>query len=128
MNERIRLLAEQARQYAFAKVELTQDPTEWSTKYYNEMFEQKFAELIVRECINSLGSQTDQSNLRKKFGIAEPTVEGIGRYYPPPDINSAESQYDRRARIENSSKQEDFKKNIKEAFKNGADLSNQDTP
>lgn len=83
---------------------------------------------IVEECINSLGSQTDQSNLRKKFGIAEPTVEGIGRYYPPPDINSAESQYDRRARIENSSKQEDFKKNIKQAFKDGADLSNQDTP
>jgi hypothetical protein len=55
-------------------------------------------------------------------------VEGIGRYYPPPDINSAESQYDRRARIENSSKQEDFKKNIKQAFKDGADLSNQDTP
>ena len=90
--------------------------------------QQKFAELIVRECINSLGSQTDQSNLRRKFGIAEPTVEGIGRYYPPPDINSAESQYDRRARIENNSKQQDFKKNIKEAFKNGADLSNQDTP
>ena len=89
---------------------------------------EKFAELIVRECIKSLGSQTDQSNLRKKFGIAEPTVEGIGRYYPPPDINSAESQYDRRARIENNSKQQDFKKNIKEAFKNGADLSNQDTP
>ena len=89
---------------------------------------QKFAQLIVQECINSLGSQTDQSNLRRKFGIAEPTVEGIGCYYPPPDINSAESQYDRRARIENNSKQQDFKKNIKEAFKNGADLSNQDTP
>ena len=50
MNERIKELAEQARQYAFAKVENTQDPTEWSSKYYNEMFDQKFAELIVREC------------------------------------------------------------------------------
>ena len=97
-------------------------------KHIDADFCEKFAELIVQECINSLGSQTDQSNLRRKFGIAEPTVEGIGRYYPPPDINSAESQYDRRARIENNSKQQDFKKNIKEAFKNGADLSNQDTP
>ena len=50
MNERIKELAEQARQYAFAKVENSQDPTEWSSKYYNEMFDDKFAELIVQEC------------------------------------------------------------------------------
>ena len=61
---------------------------------------QKFAQLIVQECINSLGSQTDQSNLRRKFGIAEPTVEGIGSYYPPPDIRSAESQYNCPAKFE----------------------------
>ncbi len=52
MNEQIRQLAEQARQYAFAKVENSQDPTEWSSKYYNEMFDDKFAELIVRECMD----------------------------------------------------------------------------
>lgn len=52
MNERIEKLAVEARQYAFGEVENSQDPTEWSTKYYNEMFEQKFAELIVKECIN----------------------------------------------------------------------------
>ena len=51
MNERIEKLAVEARQYAFGEVENSQDPTEWSTKYYNEMFEQKFAELIVRECL-----------------------------------------------------------------------------
>ena len=50
MNERIEQLAVEARQYAFGEVENSQDPTEWSTKYYNEMFEQKFAELIVQEC------------------------------------------------------------------------------
>ena len=50
MNERIEQLAVEARQYAFGEVENSQDPTEWSTKYYNEMFEQKFAELSVREC------------------------------------------------------------------------------
>ena len=118
MNERIQELAEQAGYL----------PDSFGVGHWDMPECKKFAELIVRECINSLGSQTDQSNLRRKFGIAEPTVEGIGRYYPPPDINSAESQYDRRARIENNSKQQDFKKNIKEAFKNGADLSNQDTP
>ena len=124
MNERIKELREQALRWAGENVNRNlYSDYEIHLKEY-----EKFAELIVRECINSLGSQTDQSNLRRKFGIAEPTVEGIGRYYPPPDINSAESQYDRRARIENSSKQQDFKKNIKEAFKNGADLSNQDTP
>jgi hypothetical protein len=48
MNERIQQLAEQARQYAIQKIENSQDPTEWSTV----MFEQKFAELIVRECMN----------------------------------------------------------------------------
>ena len=51
MNERIEQLAVEARQYAFGEVENSQDPTEWSTNYYNEMFEQKFAELIVRECM-----------------------------------------------------------------------------
>jgi hypothetical protein len=54
MNERIEKLAVEARQYAFGEVENSQDPTEWSTKYYNEMFEQKFAELIVRECIDKI--------------------------------------------------------------------------
>ena len=123
MNERIQELAEQAE-----SSRLEYNSYTMMNNRIQEFDKEKFAELIVRECINSLGSQTDQSNLRRKFGIAEPTVEGIGRYYPPPDINSAESQYDRRARIENNSKQQDFKKNIKEAFKNGADLSNQDTP
>ena len=59
-----------------------------------------FANLIVEDCINSLGSQTDQSNLRRKFGLAEPDVEGIGRYYPSPKPIGTESQYNRPARFE----------------------------
>ena len=47
MNERIQELAEQARQYAIEKIKNSQDPAEWSTA----VFEQKFAELIVRECV-----------------------------------------------------------------------------
>ena len=80
MNQRIRLLAEQARQYAFAKVENTQDPTEWSTKYYNEMFDQKFAELIVRECAKAADEGLAQVTMKvewpsyhilKHFGVEE---------------------------------------------------------
>ena len=74
MNERIKELAEQARQYAFAKVENTQDPTEWSSKYYNEMFDQKFAELIVQECADwidgSPSTDAGQLLLTKSFIIA----------------------------------------------------------
>jgi hypothetical protein len=55
MNDRIKQLAEQARQYAIEKIENSQDPAEWSTA----MFEQKFAELIVRECAQVLETNGD---------------------------------------------------------------------
>ena len=96
MNERIEELRGQALRWAGENVNRNlYSDYEIHLKEY-----EKFAELIVRECINSLGSQTDQSNLRRKFGIAEPTVEGIGSYYPPPDIRSAESQYNCPAKFE----------------------------
>jgi hypothetical protein len=62
MNERIEKLAVEARQYAFGEVENSQDPTEWSTKYYNEMFEQKFAELIVFECVKAVMDGTKEGD------------------------------------------------------------------
>ena len=80
MNERIEKLAVEARQYAFGEVENSQDPTEWSTKYYNEMFEQKFAELIVRECAKicdelqkwpSTEPRHCASDIRIHFGVEE---------------------------------------------------------
>jgi len=82
MNERIEKLAVEARQYAFGEVENSQDPTEWSTKYYNEMFEQKFAELIVRECAkvcrdqpNIYAHKADRDNcaiaIEEHFGVEE---------------------------------------------------------
>ena len=73
MNERIEKLAVEARQYAFGEVENSQDPTEWSTKYYNEMFEQKFAELIVRECAEqsmSIGRYNTPSGITPDLSIA----------------------------------------------------------
>ena len=71
MDERVKELAEQARQYAFAKVENSQDPNEWSSKYYNEMFDQKFAELIVRECICQCDDENSQKYIMSHFGFTE---------------------------------------------------------
>jgi hypothetical protein len=80
MNERIEKLAVEARQYAFGEVENSQDPTEWSTKYYNEMFEQKFAELILRECADvcenlqkwpSTEPRHCANDIRIHFGVEE---------------------------------------------------------
>ena len=70
MNLRIQELAVEARQYAFGEVENSQDPTEWSTKYYNEMFEQKFAELIVRECAEFTHPVT-RKFIMQHFGVEE---------------------------------------------------------
>lgn len=53
MNERIKLLAEQARQYAWV------NETHWSAGPERErLFEQKFAELIVEECCQALSKET----------------------------------------------------------------------
>ena len=51
MNKRIRQLAEQA------KIEFTYDPTETPMRAFAECWEddlEKFAELIVRECMNAV--------------------------------------------------------------------------
>ena len=49
MNERIRELAEQARKYAW------ENETHWSADAERAtLFEQKFAELIVRECAEQI--------------------------------------------------------------------------
>ena len=71
MNERIKLLAEQAKEYAINRL----DETGELHKYYDVYFE-KFAELIVRECIDiadeydGVGS-TIVSRIKKHFGVEE---------------------------------------------------------
>ncbi len=64
-------------------------------QYYvatQETFE-KFAELIVKECISSVGSQADKSYLKKHFGL--PVESDI--IYPATDESwSVESQYKRK--------------------------------
>ena len=75
MNERIRELAVQARQYAW------ENETHWSADAERAtLFEQKFAELIVRECagiVNSLEQYEGQGDcstaeyIKGRFGVAE---------------------------------------------------------
>jgi hypothetical protein len=49
MNERIKLLAEQAKKYALdAMIKITDK--EQALKVYSETYDTQFAELIVREC------------------------------------------------------------------------------
>jgi hypothetical protein len=71
MNERIRLLAEQARQYAEEK---QNDPFRI---YTLDCFNEKFAELIVQECVvvadhsNVTGKSIIGERIREHFGVEE---------------------------------------------------------
>ena len=57
---------------------------------------EKFAELIVRECISSVGSQADKAYLKKHFGL--PVESDI--VYPATDESwSVETQYKRKYNI-----------------------------
>jgi hypothetical protein len=84
MNERIRQLAEQAK----ASVPAGLLVNEWIERY-NEIF----AQLIVRECVSSVGSQADKAYLKKHFGL--PVESDI--VYPATDESwSVETQYKRK--------------------------------
>jgi hypothetical protein len=81
MNERIRELSKQAEIYALTLVDREDD--------YVEVFEQKFAELIVQECMDIISNQTtldtnedfregfshgcklSWTDIRKHFGVKE---------------------------------------------------------
>ena len=63
MNERIRLLAEQAKKYALdAMIKITDK--EQALKVYSETYDTKFAELIVAECLSGIKwMMVDESEL-----------------------------------------------------------------
>lgn len=87
MNERIRELAEQAREYAW------ENETHWSANAERDaLFEQKFTELIVRECVEQgkqiqlqtvsngskdyvdgreMGIEVFMNQIKKHFGVEE---------------------------------------------------------
>jgi len=59
---------------------------------FYDIFNQKFAELIVEHCASMCGSQADRKNLRRAFGLP---VESDVKY-PGPDAHwSITSQYTR---------------------------------
>jgi len=80
MNERIRELAGQA-----------------ETKEIGYYFfdKEKFAELIIQECIDCCGSQADRKNIRKCFGL--PVESNVK--YPGPEAIGHHSQYERKYNI-----------------------------
>ena len=57
MNERIRQLKEQARDFY-----LLQEDLDCSTKELHKLVDAKFAELIVRECLDSCGRANEIRN------------------------------------------------------------------
>jgi len=75
MNERIREIAEQAEEYAFDKLNKLQGPVEMSIsrRVFEQSFREKFAELIVRECIDTAfhRGHPDLEFLLKHFGVEE---------------------------------------------------------
>ena len=84
MNAKIKQLAEQAK----ASVPAGLLVAEWIDEY-NRIF----AELIVRECISSVGSQADKAYLKKHFGL---TVESDVVYPATDESWSVETQYKRK--------------------------------
>jgi hypothetical protein len=76
MNERIRELAEQAKQSALDAMIKIADK-EQALKVYSETYDTKFAELIVRECAE-VGSKFSQAHpldiqyqIKRHFGVEE---------------------------------------------------------
>ncbi len=55
----------------------------------------KFAELIIQECIDCCGSQADRKNIRKCFGL--PVESNV--MYPGPETIGHHSQYERKYNI-----------------------------
>lgn len=82
MNKRIRELVEQA-------------GTDCSGKWMGMNHAEKFAELIIQECIDCCGSQADRKNIRKCFGL--PVESNVK--YPAPETIGHHSQYERKYNI-----------------------------
>jgi hypothetical protein len=88
VNERIRELAKQTGYIWHASGE----PQIY--EFTPEKLE-KFAELIVQECVACCGSQADMRNIRRRFGL--PVESNIK--YPGPEAQGHQSQYGREYNI-----------------------------
>jgi len=63
MNERIRQLMEQA--------VISIDGQTFGKTYIPDAFTEKFAELIVRECLDNCMAANDRDRIREHFGVEE---------------------------------------------------------
>ena len=68
------------------------DPNNWDTQ---EQFIERFAEIIINECVACCGSQADMRNIRKRFGL--PVESNVK--YPSPEATGHYSQYGREYNI-----------------------------
>ena len=66
MNECIKQLAKQAESYAYEHEEQWHDGPDWQ-----DLFKEKFAELIVRECAEICLEANDHKNILRHFGVEE---------------------------------------------------------
>ena len=74
MNERIELLAEQAKKYALdAMIKITDK--EQALKVYSETYDTKFAELIVRKCVSICKDIDGEDNIDARSGRQDCAVE-----------------------------------------------------
>jgi len=87
MNERIRELAEQAKKYALdAMIKITDK--EQALKVYSASYDTKFAELIIRECVEVCHKMAEDSDsyvvhdgdtcaeqIKKHFGVEDNSIK-----------------------------------------------------
>ena len=67
MNKRIQELAEQAREFADIQYNKQTRATFYTNKSVEEFFREKFAELIVRECISIVDEQKECLHEEQKY-------------------------------------------------------------
>lgn len=69
MTDRIKELGLQASALALEEYR-TRMKTEFAGDViYSDIYDRKFAEAIVRECVSCCGSQADKNNLLRHFGL-----------------------------------------------------------
>jgi len=97
MNERIKLLAEQAGITMFGDAVYMSN----SNDTLDVTVMNTFAELIVRECVAQCGSQADRRSILSQFGLP---VESNIKYSGPDAHWSVTSQYSREYNMPEQSK------------------------
>ena len=67
MTDRVKAIGLQASALALEEYRIRQKTEFAGDVIYSDIYDQKFTELIVRECIACCGSQADKNNLLRHF-------------------------------------------------------------